>query len=208
MPIKPLQFEFCIETWRRVPTRMSGFEFTSFTASSIAILATLPITELKLNIEPILTTSGFSECPCPKNPRQRQDKNKKDQSSFIAATKTEEETKKVVDFLEIKKYASIRRCVWSNKTHNLVNQTDELVSYTFDFFFFCCLWKPTNKPNMNIEQREREDEELKKEKKEATTKWRNQIRWWIQITPNLIFFKEVRKYTDIHVSLCFPFSFL
>lgn len=63
---------------------MSGLELTSLTASSIAILAALPITESKLNIEPIFTTVGF-----PQSPRQSQDKNNKAQSCFISATKTE-----------------------------------------------------------------------------------------------------------------------
>lgn len=47
------------------------------------------------------------------------------------------------------------------------NQTDELVSYTFDFYFFVAYESQLITKN---EYQRREREELKKEKKEARTK--------------------------------------
>ena len=57
----PLQLESANVRLSLVPWRMLELELTSFTASSMAILETLPMEELNVNIAPILTTSGLEE---------------------------------------------------------------------------------------------------------------------------------------------------
>jgi len=50
-----------IEILSLVPLRMVGLEFISSTADCMAILATLPIVELKDKIAPMLTARGLVE---------------------------------------------------------------------------------------------------------------------------------------------------
>lgn len=59
MPVNPLQLELCIETTSLLPRRILEFAFTSLTASSIAILATLPMVVSNEKMAPILTTAGL-----------------------------------------------------------------------------------------------------------------------------------------------------
>lgn len=61
MPRKPLQLVLLIFTTSLVSRRTLELAFTSLTASSIAILATLPIVELSVKIAPTLTTTGREE---------------------------------------------------------------------------------------------------------------------------------------------------
>ena len=59
IPRKPVEnFVSCIEILSLVPLRMVASELMSFTAASMAILATLPIVELKDKIAPMLTVLG------------------------------------------------------------------------------------------------------------------------------------------------------
>lgn len=61
MARKTLQLESWVLTFSFVPPRTLGSEFTSFTAKSMAIFATLPMVEFKVKIAPIFTTAGLGE---------------------------------------------------------------------------------------------------------------------------------------------------
>lgn len=76
MPRNPLQLEFCICTTSWVPGRRVELELTSFTASSIAILATLPMVESNVKMDPIFTTAGLEEAflPFERTPKQSNNK--------------------------------------------------------------------------------------------------------------------------------------
>lgn len=59
MPRNPLQLVFCSVTLSLVPGRTLELELTSFTASSMAILATLPMVESNAKTPPTFTTAGL-----------------------------------------------------------------------------------------------------------------------------------------------------
>jgi hypothetical protein len=86
MPKNPLQLESVIFTISFVPWRMLELELTSFTASSMAILATLPMVEFNVKTAPIFTTAGLEETfllnPFGNNPKWR-NSNKVNQIRFI-----------------------------------------------------------------------------------------------------------------------------
>lgn len=59
VPRKPLQFVSCITIFSLVPDRTLESAFTSSTAAANAAFATLPITELNVNIIPMVTELGL-----------------------------------------------------------------------------------------------------------------------------------------------------
>ena len=72
MPANPLQLVSCKTTLRLVPLSTVGSRLTSSTASWMAVLADLPMTELKAKRAPMVMLVGRAACRATGKTVQRQ----------------------------------------------------------------------------------------------------------------------------------------
>ena len=72
MPANPLQLVSCKTTLRLVPLSTVGSRLTSSTASWMAVLADLPMTELKAKRAPMVMLVGRAACMATGKTVQRQ----------------------------------------------------------------------------------------------------------------------------------------